>query len=231
MDSTKCGKLCKPPPKNISRFFFCPLPSDLVSSAMQIQQKSFCTFQIKFKNAEVTINTTSNCKDPIQVYSITESPYLKYNPQSDTELIVAAAGDYESKDVFIAGKKVNGDNSVVYTIAGEEITIGVVSFVTKLDSIPVDFFESVDIVILGAGGGMNLSPKDAHEFVQKITPKVCILHGFAEQDSKDVKLALLPLEEVKKDITGMNITEKPYKITKEELDRIENTTELYYFEV
>jgi hypothetical protein len=208
---------------------YCSLAYEFVSSAMQIQQKSFATFHLKFKGAEVVINPTAAVKDAIVVYSLKDSPYLKY-VSSETDLIVDSAGEYESKDVFVNGDKVLGEDVFVYTIACEAVTVGVISFVTNPTSIPVDFFETSDIILLGAGGGMNLSPKDAHELIQKLSPKIAILYGFSEQASKDVQTALLPIDEVKKEISAMLPTEKTYKIAAEDLDRIENT-EIYYLDI
>jgi hypothetical protein len=189
---------------------------------MQIQQKSYATFQLKYKNCDVTINPTASQKEGIVVYSLPGSPYLKHEVGEDA-LVINAAGEYESKDVFVTGRKVNGENGVVYTISAEEVTVGVVSFVTALSDIPVEIFESADVLIIGAGGGMNLSPKDAQDLLQKVTPKVCFIHGFEEQGTAEVKAALLPLEEIKKDVAGLVPSEKPYKTTKDELDRIDNT--------
>jgi hypothetical protein len=197
---------------------------------MQIQQKSYCTFLLKFKSCDVAVNPSSVQKETVAVCSLPESPYLKYETD-EGYMLVNAAGEYESRDIFFTGKKVTEEPGIVYSISGEEITVGVISFINSQESVPVELFENVDILILGAGGGMNMPPKQAHDLIQKISPKVCFIHGLDEQASKDVKGTLLPLDEVKTDITGLLVSpEKSYKTTKEELDRIENT-EVYYFEL
>lgn len=202
----------------------------LVSSRMQIQQKSYSTFQIKCKNGDVVLNPTSTVKDVIALHSLPESPYLNYT-NDESVLTINSAGEYEAKDIFITGKKVSGDVGLIYTVNGDDITVGVVSFITTYSSVPVELFENVDILILGGGGGMHMPPKDAHELIQKVSPKICILHGFEEQGSKDVKASLLPLDEVKKDIPALTpMAEKVYKVTKDELDRIDDT-QIYFFEL
>jgi hypothetical protein len=196
---------------------------------MTIQQKSFCTFLLKFKNIDVVVNPTGKEKDSIVVYSINKSPYLSYVSTEDQDLIIDSAGEYESKDVFITGKVGKEATEVVYTINSDDLNIGVISFINNADNVPVEFFETADIILIGAGGGMFFTPKDAENLLQKLSPKIAIIFGFKEQASKDLQNTLFSLEEVQKDIPGMKLSEKSMKITKEDLERIENM-EVYYFE-
>lgn len=195
---------------------------------MQIQQKSFCSFLLKFKSGEVLVNPTSKIKEEITVYSLDKSPYLKY-PENDNALCVNSAGEYESKDIFFSGEKVKEKEVVLYKVSGDDVTVGIVGFVNETTDVDVDFFESADILLLGSGGGMNLTPKDAHNLIQKIGSKICICFGFSEQGNNDLKQTLLELNEFLKEIPGATaIEEKSLKIQKEELDRIEDTV-IYYF--
>lgn len=196
---------------------------------MQIQQKSFCTFLLKFKGGDVVVDPTASFKDSILIYSLSQSPYLKYEQGESTKLVVGSAGEYEALDIFVAGEKVAREESFVYTVSADDITIGIISFCNNVDSIPEDLFESADILLIGAGGGMFMMPKDAYDLAQKLAPKVCIFFGFNEQAPKDLQNTLLSVEDLKKDVTGAKLLEdKSFKITSEELERIQDT-EMYYF--
>ena len=195
---------------------------------MQIQQKSFTSFNIKVKNTDININPVTPTKDSIVIYSMGDSPYLKYDLNSETLLVVDAEGEYESKDVFIIGKKVKDENCILYTIAAESITVGVIAFANNPSVLPEDFFDTTDVLIIGCGGGMNFTPKHAHDIIQKLTPKVALVYGFREQANADLQGTLDSFEDIKKEISGATEIDKTFKVTSEDLERIENT-EVYYF--
>jgi hypothetical protein len=194
---------------------------------MTIQQTSFCTFRLKFKSGEVTVNPTGKTKEGIALFSELNNSHLKYEVEEGVKLIVNAAGEYEANDIFIHGEKIKGGDQVIYTVSGENINIGVISFINSIESMPDDFFKDLDIILLNAGGGALYTPKQAENIYQKLSPKIAILFGFKEQASKE-RVDLFSLDEVKQDIEAMKELEKTFKITKEELDRIDNT-EVHYF--
>lgn len=194
---------------------------------MTIQQTSFCSFKLKFKNSEVSINPTGKTKEGIVVFSENNNAHLKYEVEESVKLRIDAAGEYEADDIFVAGLKVKGKDTVVYTVSGENITVGIISFVNEIDSLPVEFFEKCDIVLLNAGGGALFTPKQAENVYQKLTPKICILFGFKEQAGKD-RVDLFSIEELKTDVEGTKPLEKVLKTTDDELERISDT-EVYYF--
>lgn len=196
---------------------------------MTIQQTSFCTFKLKFKNGEVTVNPTGKSKEGLIVFSELGNSHLKYDVEETVKLVVDAPGEYEADDIFINGAKVKGADKTIYTISGEDLNIGVISFVNEIDSVPDDFFKDLDILLLGAGGGALFTPKQAVNIYQKLTPKAAVLFGFKEQGGKD-RIDLTPIDELKTEIEGVKELDKSWKIAKEELDRIENT-EVYYFAV
>jgi hypothetical protein len=196
---------------------------------MQIKQNSFCGFTLEFKNGSVNINPTKQTDSDIKIFSINNSPYLNYS-SNDGELTIKNAGEFEVKDIFVTGKNTNKSDSFVYTISSEDLTIGVISFINDLEVIPEDFFESTDVLLIGAGGGPLLNAKDANKIVETLSPAVAVFFGFSEQAIKELKDTLDSVEEVKKDIPGLSMIEKTLKLDRDFVAGQENTINYYFGE-
>lgn len=196
---------------------------------MTIKQISFCTFLIETKTAKILINPTTNQNADVKIYSLKISPYLRYD-FSEKELLVCNAGEFEVKDVFIYGRKNKNEDVYSYNIYAEGIAVGVICFTKKIDSVPEDLFETNDILLIGAGGGPFLDPKEANKIINKFAPSISICFGFAEHAPKDIQIYLESVENAKKEIHGLTFYEKPLKLDKEIVDKIENTM-IYYFNV
>jgi hypothetical protein len=185
---------------------------------MQILQKSDITFQLKTKLKDIFLNPTMEVKEGMAVYGRESDKSLNYK-ENGTDIFVSSAGEYESQDIFFTGKKIKGSDTVIYLINAEGISFGLVSFVSKSSDIDLEFFEMIDVLFVHVNNGTDsLESKDAHDMIEKISPKMAVVFGFGDS-----------LEEVKKNIPNMKVVEKNMKIEKSDLERIENT-ELYYFE-
>lgn len=195
---------------------------------MTIKQTSFCTFVLDFKNGSVVINPSKKTSADIAIYSDQKSGYLNYDVESS--LTVKNAGEFEIKDIFINGRKNNREENYVYTISADDVTIGVVSLVSESDVIPADLFESTDVLLIGAGSGPFMSPEKAYNFVNKVAPSVAIYFGFKEQagSTKEVVEILDSVEDVKKEVAGLQLAEKSLKIDDTYVDGLENTVHFYF---
>lgn len=201
----------------------------LYYSDMVIQQTSFCTFKLKYKSTEITVNPTGKTKEGVVLFTQRDNVYLKYDAEPEVKLVVDSAGEFEVNDIFIFGEKIKKEDTFIYRIGAENLNIGVIAFANQLETLPEDFFQELDILLLNAGGGAMFTPKQAETVYQRYSPKICILFGFNEQAGNKDRVDLLTFEDLQKDLTGIKILEeKSVKFQKEELDRIENT-ELYYF--
>ncbi len=196
---------------------------------MIIKQTSYCTFSLDFKNGNVLINPIRKSETDIVIYSDQKSGYLDYSNISSS-LIVKNAGEFEIKDIFIDGRKNKGSDTYVYTISADDITIGVVSFLTDINNIPAEIFETIDILLIGAGSGAFLSPEEAHKFVNRVSPSIAIYYGFKEQAPKEVADILDSIEDVQKTLSGLQLAEKSFKVDKDYVDSLESTTS-FYFEI
>ena len=196
---------------------------------MQIKQTSYCTFKLEFKNGTVVVNPIKKSDGDIILYSLDKSPYLFYDIES--VLSVRSAGEYESKDIFVTGKKNKAQDSFVYTVSSEDLTIGIIGFVNEIPFIAEDLFETTDVLLIGAGSGMSLSTKDAAKMIDTLSPQVAIVFGFKEQCSnKDVANILDPLEELKKEIPAVTLVDKSLKLDYDFVNGLDNT-QIYYFEI
>lgn len=196
---------------------------------MTIKQTSFCTFVLDFKSGSVTINPAKKTETDIVIYSDPKSGYLNFD-EVKSGLVVKNAGEFEIKDIFVDGQKNRNSETFIYNISADEVTIGVVSLTADMANIPAEFFETTDVLLIGAGSGPFLSPADAHDFVNKVAPSVAIFFGFKEGAHKDVAGILDSVEEAKKDIPSLQLAEKTLKIDKDYVDGLE-TTVSYYFEI
>jgi hypothetical protein len=197
---------------------------------MTIKQTSFCTFSLDFKNGSVVINPVKKSESDIVIFTNENSGYLNY--EADAHLKIKNAGEFEVKDIFVHGSKNKGENSYTFTVSGDEITVGVIGFGTDLNNFDIDLFESCDVLLIGAGSGPFLSPINAHNLANRIAPSVAIFYGFKDQASqtKEVAQILDSLDEGKKEITALQLSEKSMKIDKDYVDGLENTVN-FYFEV
>jgi len=189
---------------------------------MNLKQTSFCTFLLEFKDGSVAINPTKSSKEDIRIYSLKNSPYLNYD-NNEGSLAITNAGEYEVKDIFVNAKKNKNEDSYVQTISCEGINIGVISLVNDVSIIPDEFFETTEVLLIGAGGGPLLTIKDAHELANKLSPSIAIFFGFKEQAIKDLQNTLDSIEEAKKEVTTISILDKTLKIDKEFVNGLDNT--------
>ena len=93
--------------------------------------------------------------------------------------MIAGPGEYELKDIFVSGIKVNFEKTSIktaYLIKLEEISIGYLGEITKKEITPeiIGFFEGVDILLLPIGGNGMLDADGATEVVNQIEPKIVI---------------------------------------------------------
>lgn len=195
---------------------------------MQIKQTSYCTFKLEFKNGTAIINPIKKGEGDISVYSLPESPYLNF--EVDASLKVKTAGEYESHDIFVTSIKNKNLDSFVFNVSSEDLTIGVIGFVNEIPAIPEDLFETTDVLLIGAGSGMFLSPKDAAQLIDTLSPQIAIVFGFKEQAGKDLANTLDSIEEAKKEIPGLLLSEKSLKLDYDYVNGIDNTV-IYYFEI
>lgn len=195
---------------------------------MQIKQTSYCTFKLEFKNGTVVVNPIKKSEGDITIYSTPETPYLNF--ESETGLNIKTAGEFESKDIFVNSVKNKNLDSFVFNVSSEDLTIGVVGFVNEVTAIPEDHFETTDVLLVGAGSGMFLSPKDAMKLIDTCAPQIALVFGFKEQSPKALQNTLDPIEEVKKEIPGVQMLEKALKLDYDYVNGIDNT-QIYYFEI
>lgn len=192
---------------------------------MKIKQLSFCTFEIESDQGKIIINPTKKSDGDIKIYSLKNSPYLNY--ETNGELIIDAAGEYERKDIFVHSAKNTNEYSFVFNISTEGLTIGVIGFCPDLTKLPDEFFETTDVLIIGVGGGMNADSKNAMTVVEKLSPSIAILFGVREQAGKDVANILESIEEVKKNFPLLSEVPKTLKIDEDDVKDEENT--VYYY--
>lgn len=196
---------------------------------MTIKQTSFCTFILEFKNGSVLVNPMKKGETDIVVYADPKSGYLNHNDIQNS-LNIKSAGEFEIKDIFIDGRKNKNEETFVYTISADDLTIGIVSFVSDLNNIPADIFESTDVLLIGAGSGPFLSPENAYTFVSRVAPSVAVYYGFKEQAVKEVADIVDSVEDVKKTIPAIQLADKTMKVDESYVDSLENTVN-FYFEV
>lgn len=194
---------------------------------MNIKQTSFCTFELEFKNGSVLVNPTKKAETDIVIYSQAASSYLKYDDVKSS-LIVKNAGEFEIKDIFVEGRKNTREESFVYIVSADDVTIGIVSLTNELNNIPVDIFESADVLLICAGSGPFLSPENAKKLADKVAPSVAIYAGFKEQASKDLENTLDSMEEAKKEIPALSTAGKSIKIDKDYVDGLDSTVHFYF---
>jgi hypothetical protein len=189
---------------------------------MVIKNNSFISFVLEFKSGNIQINPVdSKTKSDLILYANNTSAYLKHGIESG--LSIQNPGEYEVKDIFVDCTKVKYEDSLCFTIVGESITVGVITFLEDASHIPLDFFESVDVLLIAAGGGPFLSPEKAIALANKIAPSVAIYYGFSESAPNDIAKILDSVEEMKKEISNIEFVDKSLKLDKDFLDSMENT--------
>lgn len=192
---------------------------------MWVRQISPFSFFLEFESGSIVMDPVDLCSADIKIYSVKNSPYLNYNSSENT-LIIQNAGEYEVKDIFINSRKNKGLESFVYNISSEGIKLGFISFVNKLSAIPFDLFKNTDILVVGAGGGPLLTPKDVSDLLNKLSPSIAVVFGFKEQSKNEIQNDLVSFEDVKKEISGLAFLDKQLKLEKDEVKAIEST--VYY---
>lgn len=195
---------------------------------MVIKQISFCTFLIETRLAKILINPTTVSDADVTVYSIKNSPYLKYKQSDSDSFVIAGAGEFEIKEVFIDGRKNKYEDTYSYNIYIEDVVIGIISFINSIDHIPEDLFENIDVLLIGVGAGPFLTPRDANQVINKFSPVMAVCFGLKEQAKSDIQIALDSIEEVKKEISGINGYNKPLQLDRSSLDAIEDTISCYF---
>jgi len=102
-----------------------------------------------------------------------------FSQEDAGRFVIAGPGEYELKDIFVSGIKVNFEKTSIktaYLIKLEEISIGYLGEITKKEITPeiIGFFEGVDILLLPIGGNGMLDADGATEVVNQIEPKIVI---------------------------------------------------------
>ena len=102
-----------------------------------------------------------------------------FSQEENNRFVIAGPGEYELKDVFVSGIKINSEGTSIktaYLIKLEEISIGYLGEITKKEIIPeiTGFFEGVDILLVPIGGNGMLDADGATELVNQIEPKIVI---------------------------------------------------------
>jgi len=102
-----------------------------------------------------------------------------FSQEDNSRFVIAGPGEYELKDVFVSGIKLNSEGTSIkaaYLMKLEEISIGYLGEITKKEITPeiTGFFEGVDILLLPIGGNGMLDAESATELVNQIEPKIVI---------------------------------------------------------
>jgi hypothetical protein len=102
-----------------------------------------------------------------------------FSQEENNRFVIAGPGEYELKDVFVSGIKINSEGTSIktaYLIKLEEISIGYLGEITKKEITPeiTGFFEGVDILLIPIGGNGMLDADGATELVNQIEPKIVI---------------------------------------------------------
>jgi hypothetical protein len=102
-----------------------------------------------------------------------------FSQEENNRFVIAGPGEYELKDVFVSGIKINSEGTSIktaYLIKLEEISIGYLGEITKKEITPeiTGFFEGVDILLVPIGGNGMLDADGATELVNQIEPKIVI---------------------------------------------------------
>ena len=102
-----------------------------------------------------------------------------FSQEENNRFVIAGPGEYELKDVFVSGIKINSEGTSIktaYLIKLEEISVGYLGEITKKEITPeiTGFFEGVDILLVPIGGNGMLDADGATELVNQIEPKIVI---------------------------------------------------------
>lgn len=102
-----------------------------------------------------------------------------FSQEENNRFVIAGPGEYELKDVFVSGIKINSEGTSIktaYLIKLEEISVGYLGEITKKEITPeiTGFFEGVDILLIPIGGNGMLDADGATELVNQIEPKIVI---------------------------------------------------------
>ncbi|BDQ04721.1 MAG: hypothetical protein KatS3mg084_0239 [Candidatus Dojkabacteria bacterium] len=195
---------------------------------MVIKQISFCTFLIETRLAKILINPTTVLDGDVSIYSVRNSPYMEYKQRNSDSFVITGAGEFEIKEVFVNGRKNKHEDTYSYNIYIEDVAIGIISFINSIDHIPEELFENIDVLLIGVGAGPFLAARDANQVINKFSPAIAVCFGLREQARSDIKFALDSIEEVKKEISGVNIYHKPLQLDRSNLDTIEDTICCYF---
>ncbi len=102
-----------------------------------------------------------------------------FSQEENSRFVIAGPGEYELKDVFVSGVKLNSEETSIktaYLIKLEDISVGYLGEISKKEITPeiIGFFEGVDILLLPIGGNGMLDAEAAAELVNQIEPKIVI---------------------------------------------------------
>ncbi|MFA6253374.1 MAG: MBL fold metallo-hydrolase [Patescibacteria group bacterium] len=121
-------------------------------------------------------------------------------------MVIASAGEYETKDIFVYGLQTNGH--LIYLIIFEDVRI---AFLGEYGHQPLtdkdlELVSGADILLLPVGGGAMANAKEANNIIGQIEPRLVIPSAYQ-------------VKELKNKADGLELFIKEFGIKPEEHDK------------
>jgi L-ascorbate metabolism protein UlaG (beta-lactamase superfamily) len=118
--------------------------------------------------------TTKMPKAKADMILFTEPTKVAQTKCDENAFIIASAGEYELKDIFIYGQEIKGQ--LVYAVTMEDINIVFLGEFghQELSNGDLELIEGADILILPVGGGDLTTAKEATRLINQVEPRVVI---------------------------------------------------------
>lgn len=106
--------------------------------------------------------------------------FLRPVPEQDVAAIVGESfaittpGEYEIKELLIAGQAVGVKGETVFRIVADGVHIGYIGEQATFDEAAAELLEGVDVLVLPVGGGAVLDASAASAVVSKIEPRIVV---------------------------------------------------------
>lgn len=142
----------------------------------------------KFQNGDVSVLTdlpesVSGISAPrfkTDVYLKTITPWPTDYTNTNAQMTVVGAGDYDTKGIKIKGFELTGESSknffkTVYLLKWDDISIGILGHISgDLPPNAMEDFEELDILIGPSGGDPFISQEKAINLIRQLNPKIFI---------------------------------------------------------
>lgn len=146
----------------------------------------------------------------------TQKPSNIQPSNEDNCFFIDHQGEYEVKGIHMTGWSAgyeNGKEKTIYKIVFDEISIGVLGYITKEPNEEIqEYLEDVDILIVPAGGKPYISQTALAKFVRQIEPGIIIPSLYKDVKQFTREFNQTPANEEKLVIKKKDITQNAMKI-------------------